>query len=139
MVRPVDLIGKTLIDSFICTNIFDDRSTTLDVNILGRAYKMTGESCPYTIVGNIYAYGPNVEPDNYLLLIGVSDSDKIEVAVEAAAMNANLDPIYMFKTDKPISNEIFNLIAKNIYDAQRVKLIATDEEKEKYNADIIAI
>ncbi len=141
MVRPLDLIGKTLVNSFIYTNIFEDKSVAFPVTILGREYMMTGENCPCTIVGNIYAYGPNVEPDNFLLLLGASDNGKIEVAVEAAAMNANLDPIYVIKGDDPNINteEYFKSACFTYINSQRKKLVATSEEKEKYNADIITV
>lgn len=118
----LDWTTKELVKTYEMNDMFHSRTYTDYVSINGHLYSHTGTVAALFFVGDLYkVYDPSVKSYKYVLVVGRSQqclkdgtskeaklllSDKEDILVETASLNAKTNPIAVIE----ISNENFDSI-----------------------------
>lgn len=139
--KNIDFLTKKEINTFVYSNIKEDRNDVKPVQINGRWYHKYGVKQAVCFFGVLYeTENSNTGIKEYILHVGMSKqhpNDSFinkQLSTEIAHENALLDPFIEMKVSKNFKYHNFKFMMSEYLDTMELKFIKTKEEKklEKY-------
>lgn len=126
---------KTLVSTFVSSDLNTDRSDSKVVKFNGREYIALGTRAATTVVGILYkVHEPSDNHLRYVLLVGVARQHpcdvkiSLEEGVDIATQNALISPVMTMRLEDKINEQQFIDIANVYANTMKIRLVKTKAE-----------